>query len=275
MAWQPPADPAFAEQSPARVASEPTRVAIAPTAYSSVIPQHTRDAVRAVLGEAVQKIANNPLLLDVDAECRARECVLRQARDAHAEYLLELRLTLEQRDYAIEIEVIAAADGRRLARVEGVCRLCAQAELLAEIATQVMTLQEALDSSATRGREHRAEDHAAPVASARTRQEAGGRGLTIGGWVSFTLGLAGVGAGAALLSIDGLEHGPTCGVEVRDIHGACPNVYTTGIAGAVSVGLGGAALVTGAGLLIAGGARRERGARARLSPAPGGLRLEF
>ncbi|HVI01827.1 MAG TPA: hypothetical protein VM869_24095, partial [Enhygromyxa sp.] len=105
--------------------------------------------------------------------------------------------------------------------------------------------------------------------------QARARKLEIGGWVSFALGLAGVGAGAALLAIDGREHGATCGVADRDIHGACPNVYTTQVAGIVSVGAGGVALVTGTGLLIAGNSKRSRGAAARLTPALGGLRLQF
>jgi hypothetical protein len=270
MAWLPPVG------GSANSVSQPTRVAIAPIAYSNVIPQHTRDAVRAVVGEAVQKISTNSLLLDVDAECRTRECVLRQAKDAHAEFLLELRLTLEQRDYAIEIVMLAASEGRPLARVEGVCRLCAQAELLSEIAAQVMTLQDSLESHAVGHPEAHVEEAAADDHVPARPPRVGPRpGLMTGGWVSFSLGLAGVGVGATLISIDGREHGPTCGVEVRDVQGGCPNVYTTNLAGIVSAAVGGAALVTGAGLLIAGGSRRDRGVRARISPALGGLRVQF
>jgi hypothetical protein len=270
MAWLPPAG------GTANSVSQPTRVAIAPIAYSNVIPHHTRDAVRAVLGEAVQKIATNSLLLDVDAECRTRECVLRQARDAHAELLLELRLTLEQRDYAIEIVMLEASEGRPLAKVEGVCRLCAQAELLSEIAAQVMSLQESLEAQPVARSEVQVEEAAGDdYLPARPRHVGPRPGLMTAGWVSFSLGIAGVGVGATLISLDGREHGPTCGVEVRDVQGGCPNVYTTNLAGLVSAGLGGAALVTGVGLLIAGGGRRDRGVRARISPALGGLRVQF
>lgn len=279
MAWLPPLEGPEPAEPVARAEStsvEPMRVAIAPTVYSSVIPHHTRVAVRAVLGEAVQQIARNTLLLDVDAECRSSECVLRQARDAQAQLLVEMHLTLEQRDYAIEIVVIEARNGRPLARAEGMCRLCAQAELLAEVAAQVMSLQETLEPGAEPAESPtNAEPQQPPPQQqprARTHNQPGLRSV---GWTGVALGLAGVGVGATFLGLDGHEHGPTCGVEIRDINGACPNVYTTNVAGIVSVSLGGVALVTGVGLLIAGGTRRERGAMARVRPTLGGLRVEF
>ena len=132
----PPSGPATLDES--------TRVAIAPIDYSDVIPHHTRAAVRAPVGDTLREIARDSLLLDVDAECRPRECALRQARDAEAEFLLDMRVTLADRDYAIAIVVLAADDGRELARADGLCRLCAQAELLAEIATQLATLEATL-----------------------------------------------------------------------------------------------------------------------------------
>ena len=120
-------------------------IAIAPIVYSTTIPAHTRDAVHATVIEAVQDLARNALLLDVDAECRTRECALRQARDAQAEFLLELVITVDQRDFAIEIVVLAVADGRQLTEASGQCRLCAQAELLSAIAAQLASLELAIE----------------------------------------------------------------------------------------------------------------------------------
>jgi hypothetical protein len=249
-----------------------TRIAIAPIAYSNSIPHHMRVAVHATMLEAVQGIAQSALLLDVDAECPTRVCALRQARDAHAEYLLELVLSVDERDYAIEILVIAANDGRQLTEASGACKLCAQAELLAAIAAQVAALEGTFEElSAVESPTVPLEREPEPI----DRAEPPRVGRKIGGWVSFALGLAGVGAGAAMLALDGREHGPTCGVDDRDINGACPNVYTTELAGIVSAGLGGVALVTGGGLLISSRGKRSRAAAARLMPAPAGLRLEF
>ncbi|HLT37209.1 MAG TPA: hypothetical protein VK034_13025 [Enhygromyxa sp.] len=231
--------------------------------------------MRAALGDAIHQTVQNALLLEVDAECRTRECALRQARDADAEFLLEMTLTFEHRDYAIEIVVIDPADGRPLAEIDEMCRMCAQAELLARIATQVERLRPTLDSAAALPPDEQPPDD--PALRPEERRPASRPGLRTGGWVGFTLGLAGVGAGAALIAVDGREHGPTCGAELRDINGACPNVYTTELAGQIGVGLGAAALVTGIALLIASKSKREheRSSAARVSPAPGGLRVEF
>ncbi|PRP96575.1 PEGA domain protein [Enhygromyxa salina] len=109
-------------------------------------------------------------------------------------------------------------------------------------------------------------------------QRRGGRGLSIAGWVSFGLGLAGVGAGVALVVIDGRDYGPTCSLEVRDVNGACPNIYKTARAGFVGLGLGGVALAAGTGLVIEARRKRKRQASAavaRLQPSLGGFTLQF
>lgn len=102
-----------------------------------------------------------------------------------------------------------------------------------------------------------------------------GRGAQIGGWFSFALGLAGMGAGAALLVIDGRDHEPSCGPGQRDNFGVCPNVYTTGVAGIVSASAGAATLTTGVGLLIFDAGRRHKQPVAVLAPAGLGFNLRF
>jgi hypothetical protein len=110
------------------------------------------------------------------------------------------------------------------------------------------------------------------------------RGARIGGWVGFALGVAGLGIGGVLIASDGLEHGPSCPIDLRDANGNCPNVYTTKVAGIVAAGAGGAALVTGISLLIhaAPKDRRNRNADKRsdqavleIAPRPGGVLLRF
>lgn len=272
LAWLSPSVPTA---SIARTVDDRPRIAIAPIAYSATIPDHTRMAVHATVTEAVKSFAQSALVLDVDAECQTRKCALRQARDADAEFLLELLLTVDERDYTIEMVVVAANDGRQLTESTGQCRLCAQAELLVEIAAQVASLDAALEREGPAPSpviEQPMDDGPARFEPPPERRRAR---MEIGGWVSVALGLASAGAGSALLAIDGREHGPTCEVEDRDIYGACPNVYTTQLAGIISVGAGGVALATGSGLLIAGKARRKPGAAARLEPALGGVRLKF
>lgn len=255
---------------------EKPRIAIAPIGYSATIPDHTRMAVHATVTDAVKTFAHSALVLDVDADCRTRECALRQARDANAEFLLELGITVDQRDYEIEMVVLAVSDGRLLTESSGECRLCAQAELLVEITAQVASLEATLDDElrpvASLGSEppsSRALSHFEPASERRPSN------LEIGGWVGIALGIAGAGTGVVLLAIDGRDHGPTCAAEARDINGACPNVYTTQLAGIVSTTAGSVVLATGTGLVIAGKRKRRSEAAARLTPTLGGLRLNF
>lgn len=104
-----------------------------------------------------------------------------------------------------------------------------------------------------------------------------GRRAKIGGWVGFALGVAGLGVGGALLAIDGREHGPTCATDLRDVRGACPNVYATQVAGIVTAGVGGAALLTGTSLLIYGARKSGQQDRpvAAIEASAGGWALRF
>lgn len=270
----PPSVPSTA--SARATVDEKPRIAIAPIGYSDTIPDHTRMAVHATVSDAVKTFAHRALVLDVDADCRTRECALRQARDANAEFLLELGITVDQRDYEIEMVVLAVSDGRLLTESSGECPLCAQAELLVEITAQVASLEAMLDQEQQPGPAH-VDDRPSrrPLPRFESSGERGPTKLEIGGWVGIALGIAGAGAGVALLAIDGREHGPTCAVENRDINGACPNVYTTQLAGIVSASAGGIVLATGTGLVIAGKRKRRYEAAARLTPTLGGLRLNF
>jgi hypothetical protein len=126
--------------------------------------------------------------------------------------------------------------------------------------------------TAANGVEERIEYRLTPTRSAA-------RGSRIGGWVALSLGVAGTGAGITLAVLDGRDHGPTCGAELPDINGACPNVYTTGTAGYVSLGVGVAAIATGVGLLIHHRLRKGKPTSARdrvgVGVGVGGLRLQF
>jgi hypothetical protein len=99
------------------------------------------------------------------------------------------------------------------------------------------------------------------------------RGLAAGGWLAVALGIAGTGTGVALLVLDGREHRPTCGPDLVDVNGTCPNVYTTATAGYVSLGLGLAAVGVGAGLLVHDRRRANKDARVGVTAA--GLNVRF
>lgn len=104
-----------------------------------------------------------------------------------------------------------------------------------------------------------------------------GRALRIVGWTTAGLGLGAVGAGIALIVIDGKEITSDCSGDSVDLDGDCRWRYGTLTGGAVAAGVGGAALVTGITLAVIGHKRgRQRAAAsARVRPTATGLALRF
>ena len=102
-----------------------------------------------------------------------------------------------------------------------------------------------------------------PTAPAR------GRGLVIAGAVLVGAGLAAIVAGGVLLAIDGRPYRRRCDA---DADGDCRFMYGTQTAGIVTLSLGGAALIGGAGLLIGG---KMAARQSRLSLFPTGATLRF
>jgi hypothetical protein len=99
------------------------------------------------------------------------------------------------------------------------------------------------------------------------------------GWTALATGLAAIGAGAAMVAIDGREI--SCAAASRDAFGHCPKVRNTRALGAALLGVGGA-LATGGGLFVwlasdRGGGSERRAARSRwqagVGPLLGGAQL--
>ena len=100
-----------------------------------------------------------------------------------------------------------------------------------------------------------------------------GQGMIIAGAVLVGAGVAAVAAGGVLLAVHGQPYRRNC---EADEDGNCRFLYGTDTGGTVSLALGGAALITGAGLIV-GGKLRQRRARmkARAALTPTGLSLYF
>jgi hypothetical protein len=96
-----------------------------------------------------------------------------------------------------------------------------------------------------------------------------GRGLVISGAVLTAAGIAAVAAGAVLLAIDGRPYRTRC---EADAEGDCRFLYGTQTAGIVTVSLGGAAVISGVGLIIGGALAHKR---AVVSFGPTGALIRF
>jgi hypothetical protein len=97
-----------------------------------------------------------------------------------------------------------------------------------------------------------------------------GRAATIWGAVSAGAGLASLGAGIALLAINGREDASDCTGDNVDIDGDCKYRYETLPGGIAATAVGAVLAGVGVGLLILG---RKRARRARASVGPGTIQM--
>ncbi len=95
------------------------------------------------------------------------------------------------------------------------------------------------------------------------------RGRVVGSSVLVSSGVAAVGAGVALLVLHGRPITTECSGANIDADGDCHFLYDTRLGGAVALGLGAAAAVTG-GVLLGLELRRGRRASVSVAPAPAG-----
>jgi hypothetical protein len=119
----------------------------------------------------------------------------------------------------------------------------------------------------------------AAVASAQQTTDTSGpppgRPLRIAGWTTAGLGLGAVGAGIALIVIDGKEITSDCDADNVDLDGDCRWRYGTMTGGAVAAGVGAAALAAGITLAVIGHKKGRAGKTARVQPTATGLALRF
>jgi hypothetical protein len=106
-----------------------------------------------------------------------------------------------------------------------------------------------------------------PVARTDTQELLPGRPLVIGGAASLGVGLAGIGAGTALLVLHGRPIESECSGDNQDVAGRCRYLHDTRLPGIITTALGGAATIVGVALLAVGSQRnRARTRKAMLVP---------
>lgn len=84
------------------------------------------------------------------------------------------------------------------------------------------------------------------------------RGLVAAGGSLLGVGVLGVATGVGLFALDGRPYYSECPADAVDINGRCPKMYEATAPAVVTVALGGAALVTGAALLVHALRRKRR-----------------
>jgi hypothetical protein len=246
-------------------AAEPL-LALGPVAYAGEIPDYFQREIDQTVLHALQSGHATIFELPVDS-CQRIDCLLEPAREAKSAAVILVRVSKRDRDYGVELIAYDVDDGAVIAEVTGECSVCGQQELLDMLPAELGKLLNRWEAAA--GDEEVVQQAPEPVPTGRTK----GTGVRVGGWLATSLGVGGIGAGVALLVLDGRPHQPTCSPELVDVNGACPNVYTTSGAGYTLLGVGIAALGAGIGLLVHGYRQRDRTARVQF--APGYLHIRF
>ena len=164
-------------------------------------------------------------------------------------------------NYVIHIEYFDASSTTLTRSPEEHCQRCGETELTRRLAA--LAGQLAVTTSQLPAPPATPPILAAPIPAAETHQPLRSRTMTWIGVAALATGAAAVGAGSALLAING--HG-TCQLAAPEE--VCPKIYNTVAGGAVLVALGGAALATGAALVIVNERARKNDLRTSLWLAP-------
>lgn len=236
-----------------RAAERP--IGVGPVQYDGEFPGYFRREIEQTIFASIEQVDGE--VIDLRGhECEQLACLRTAAKRSNAAIVVLALARAADRDYRIELVAYRVAGGRELARSVVECRVCGQREVLDAIPGKIVALHA---------------DVAATLA-APPEPHVSARALQIGGAVTLSLGLVGVGTGTVLWALDGRDYGPSCAPGRIDGNGACPEVYTTGIAGYIGVGLGVVALAIGTGLLI----HQRRGhAGSRVRVMATGLELRF
>lgn len=230
-------------------------IGVGPVQYDGEFPGYFRREIEQTIFAAIEQVDGEVIELRAH-KCEELACLRTAAKRSNVAIVILAHASAADRDYRIELVAYRVAGGRELARSVVDCRVCGQREVLDAIPAKLVALHAEV----------------AATLAAQPEPHVSARALQIGGAVALSLGLVGVGSGTVLWALDGRDYGPSCAPARIDGNGACPEVYTTRIAGYIGVGLGVVALAIGTGLLIH---QRRNHARSRVRLMATGLELRF
>ncbi len=143
-----PADVAMEFGPGATVRAEPADVVLVlPLEVQGPLAESWRGEVKAALVDGLSDGRFAPRSLDEQAVqgCRAAACLAGLAQQGGASHLVRTRLVVEDRDYAVSIELLDA-QGEVLAASEESCSVCATTEVVALVRRQSAALRGRLET---------------------------------------------------------------------------------------------------------------------------------
>lgn len=266
-------------------ALEPVSVVVLPPDAAS-LPDARRDLVADTISA---QISGGPVMLVEPAQTRSAlvgtppdcgadpDCRAEVASRTDAGFVVRAQVTEPRAsDYAIAIELFDVASGETVAAFEDDCTICSEADLERIVRERTLDLREALIRHLAPEEEVLPPPVVEPVATTptvvervRTEVAAPSR-LRIAGWSLVGAGAATTLGGIVLLALQGSDAG--CPADPRG--GPCiPLVYRTAVPGAITAGLGVAALGTGVALVVVGKRRDASKTTARVIPTGSGVSL--
>lgn len=249
-------------------ASAPTRVVVLPARVAGGLPPSTAVEVQTLVLDEL--VADELTVLRAEAspsECDVA-CRSAAARAAQADYVAQAEVEGDEDEFEVAV-VLYGADGQPLAPFESACSICGLVEVrdmvrlaTLDARTEVLRRRRA-DAPASDVGAVEPTPPAAPPVIARSRLVPAGWGLGGAGAVA-TIG------GAVLL---GLHH-RSAGCLDNPRGGDCvPLRYTTAIPGAVVLGTGVVAVVSGVVMVVLGRRAERRQVERALAVRPAGLGL--
>lgn len=263
--------PAAADTPAADEPAAPVRVLVLPAIVSGGLPPATGAEVRTLVADELATEGITVLPADASpAQCDAA-CRSAAARAAGADFVVQVEVVGDEDEFTVTV-TLHGPDGQALAPFGSECSICGLVEV------RDMTRLAALDTRTEVMRRRRASTAPAPVVQGpiepAPRPVIPRSPLVPAGWGLVGSGAAATIGGVVLLAL----HQRSAGCLANPRGGECvPVRYTTAIPGAVVLGVGVVAAVSGVVMVVLGrrAERRQVERAVVVRPHGAGLQLRF